>query len=300
MHRLEDDTPERSLPTLSSVIAAAAAALDRAGVGSPRVDAELLAAHVLGVTRARLLTASAGREQIAEIRRLVARRAERIPLQHLTGTAPFYGLELAVGPGVFVPRFETELLVEWALARLGSAGRVVDLCSGSGAIALAVATQRPGLQVYCVERSKSALTWLRGNVERVAPRVRVIEADVSDDAVLADIAGTADMVLCNPPYVPETADVDVEVAQHDPHEAVFAGGDGLDLMPAVARAAARLLRPGGELAVEHDDTQGASLPDLLRATGDFDEIADHRDLAGRPRFATARRTGGTAWQDGSP
>jgi release factor glutamine methyltransferase len=291
--------PERASATLSSVIADASAALARAGVGSPRVDAELLAAHVLGIPRARLLTASAGREQIAEIERLVARRAERIPLQHLTGTAPFYGLELEVGPGVFVPRFETELLVEWALARLGQAGRVVDLCSGSGAIALAVATQRPGLQVYCVERSKSALTWLRGNVGRLAPQVGVVEADVCDDGVLEGISGTADMVLCNPPYVPETADVDVEVAEHDPHEAVFAGGDGLDLMPAVARTAARLLRPGGRLAVEHDDSQGESLPGLLRATGDFDEIEDHRDLAGRPRFTTARRTGGAAWQDGS-
>ncbi|GAA4248300.1 peptide chain release factor N(5)-glutamine methyltransferase [Dactylosporangium darangshiense] len=293
--------PERALPTLSTVIAAASAALGRAGVASPRVDAELLAAHVLGVSRARLLTASATAPQVAEIERLVARRAERVPLQHLTGAAPFYGLELEVGPGVFVPRFETELLVEWALARLGSAGRVVDLCSGSGAIALAVATQRPDSEVYCVERSESALPWLRGNVDRLAPRVRVVEADVRDDAFLSGISGTADMVLCNPPYVPEAAPVDVEVAEHDPHEAVFAGGDGLDLMPAVARAAARLLRPGGRLAIEHDDTQGESLPALLLAAGGFDEVEDHRDLAGRPRFTTARRTGGAvAWQDGSP
>jgi release factor glutamine methyltransferase len=202
---------------------------------------------------------------------------------------------------VFVPRFETELLVEWALQRLGSAGRVVDLCSGSGAIALAVATQLPDLQVYCLERSTSALPWLRRNVARLAPRVRVVEGDVRDDAVLSDTSSTADMVLCNPPYVPETAHVDVEVAEHDPHEAVFGGGDGLELMPAVARTAARLLRPGGWLGIEHDDTQGASLPALLRATGGFDGIEDHRDLAGRPRFTTARRTAAAAaWQDGSP
>jgi release factor glutamine methyltransferase len=228
--------PERALPTLSAVIAAASATLGRAGVVSPRVDAELLAAHVLGVSRARLLTAAATAPQVAEIERLVARRAERVPLQHLTGAAPFYGLELEVGPGVFVPRFETELLVEWALARLGSAGRVVDLCSGSGAIALAVATQRPDSEVYCVERSESALPWLRGNVDRLAPRVRVVEADVRDDAFLSGISGTAE-----------------------------------------------------------------SLPALLLAAGGFDEVEDHRDLAGRPRFTTARRTGGAvAWQDGSP
>ncbi|MER7278234.1 peptide chain release factor N(5)-glutamine methyltransferase [Dactylosporangium sp. NPDC000244] len=287
MHRLEDDTPERELPTLSQLITAATATLAQAGVASPRVDAELLAAHVLGVPRSRLLTAAVTGPQAAELERLVARRAAREPLQHLTGTAPFYGLELAVGPGVFIPRFETELLVEWALKQ--PARRVVDLCSGSGAIAVAFATRRPEAEVHCVERSERALPWLRENVARLAPAVRVVEADVSDGSVLSDLSGTVDLLLCNPPYVPEATPVDVEVAEHDPHDAVFAGDDGLALMPAIARTAARLLRPGGRLAIEHDDTQGESLPELLRGTGLFTGVEDHRDLAGRPRFVTANR-----------
>jgi release factor glutamine methyltransferase len=291
VHRIEDDTPEHRLPTLSTLIAQATATLARAGVASPRVDAELLAAHVLEVPRSRLLFAAVAGPQAEEFDRLVGRRAARVPLQHLIGTAPFYGLDLAVGPGVFIPRFETELLVEWALARPGAAGRVVDLCSGSGAIALAVATQRSEAQVYCVERSERALPWLRGNVARLAPRVRVVEADVTDGSVLSELSRTVDLVLSNPPYVPEATAVDVEVAEHDPHEAVFAGLDGLALMPAIARTAARLLRPGGRLAVEHDETQETSLPGLLRGTGWFTAVEDHRDLAGRPRFVTATRTG---------
>jgi len=148
--------------------------------------------------------------------------------------------------------------------------------------------QRPDARVYCLERSPAALVWLRANVAALAPAVHVAEGDVADDTVLAELAGTVDLVTCNPPYVPRSAGLEPEVADHDPDEAVFAGADGLDLMPAVARAAARLLRPGGRLAVEHDDTQGESLPALLRATGRFESVEDHRDLAGRPRFATAR------------
>jgi release factor glutamine methyltransferase len=283
--------PEQQLPTLPVVIAAASRALTRSGVASPRVDAELLAAHVLDVPRARLLTAPPFTPaQAAEFDRLVARRARRIPLQHLTGTAPFYGHDFAVGPGVFIPRFETELLVEWALSS-PAATRVVDLCSGSGAIAVAAALGFPQAEVYAVEASSDALEWLRRNVARLAPRVRVIEGDVTDPAVLSDVDGTVDLVLCNPPYVPEAAPVDVEVREHDPHDAVFAGADGLDLMPGIARRAAALLRPGGLLGIEHDDTQGTSLPALLRDTGWYADVADHRDLAGRPRFVTARRTG---------
>ncbi|WP_433215775.1 peptide chain release factor N(5)-glutamine methyltransferase [Dactylosporangium sp. CS-047395] len=272
------------MPTLLS---SATAALAAAGVASPRVDAELLAAHVLGVPRSRLLTARMRAGQAAALDELVRRRAGRVPLQHILGTAPFWGLELAVGPGVFIPRFETELLVEWGLKQPGSV--VVDLCSGSGAIAVSFATQRAGASVAAVERSPAALEWLRRNVAAHAPAVRVVAGDIADPAVLADLDGTVDLVLCNPPYVPDAAPVDVEVAEHDPREAVFAGADGLDLMPAVARTAARLLRPGGRLGIEHDDTQGESLPALLRATGHYDDCQDHPDLAGRPRFTTATR-----------
>jgi len=133
------------------------------------------------------------------------------------------------------------------------------------------------------------MPWLRQNVARLAPGVQVVIGDVTDPAVLAALDGTADLVLCNPPYVPEAAPVDTEVRDHDPHDAVFAGDDGLALMPGIARRAAALLRPGGRLGIEHDDTQGASLPALLRATGWFTGVIDHHDLAGRPRFVTAER-----------
>lgn len=281
--------PEAQLPTLSMVIAAATRVLAAAGVPSPRVDAELLAAHVLGVPRSRLLMApppDPGQE--AEIGRLTQRRAARIPLQHLTGTAPFYGHELEVGPGVFIPRFETELLVEWAAVVVHQRKTtIVDLCGGSGAIAIAIKDRHN--EVYCVERDPAALRWLRRNVARLAPDVRVVDGDVTDPATLRDLDGTVDLVLSNPPYVPQGAPVDVEVAVHDPHDAVFAGADGLALMPGLIRRAADLLRGGGRLGIEHDDTQGESLPELIRATGRFDEVTDHRDLAGRPRFVTARR-----------
>nr|WP_229836786.1 peptide chain release factor N(5)-glutamine methyltransferase [Dactylosporangium sucinum] len=272
------------MPTL---LTAATRSLAAGGVPSPRVDAELLAAYVLSVPRSRLrLVGSLTPAQATLFASLVARRAAREPLQHVTGEAPFYGLSLAVGPGVFVPRFETELLVEWALRQ--PASRVVDLCSGSGAIAVAFAVNRPSARVTAVERSPAALRWLRRNVDALAPSVEVVEGDVTDFSILSDVDGSVDLVLCNPPYVPLDAPVDVEVRDHDPAEAVFAGDDGLALMPAVAARAAALLRPGGRLAIEHDDTQGESLPALLRE-GPFTDVTDHADLAGRPRFTTARR-----------
>lgn len=256
-------------------------------MASPRVDAELLASHVLSVPRGRLPVVRAlTPEQASLFESLVARRAARVPLQHLTGEAPFYGLSFAVGPGVFIPRFETELLVEWALRQ--PAFRVVDLCSGSGAIAVAFAANRPSATVVAVERSPAALPWLRRNVAALAPAVSVVEGDVTDFSILSDVDGLVDLVLCNPPYVPISAPVDVEVRDHDPASAVFAGADGLALMPGIAARAAALLRPGGLLAIEHDDTQGESLPALLRGFP-FADVVDHADLAGRPRFTTARR-----------
>jgi release factor glutamine methyltransferase len=260
--------------------------LSAAGVDSPRADAEILTAHVLGVPRSKLLLAPpldpvrAGR-----LRRLVAARAQRVPLQHLTGVAPFHHVDVAVGPGVFVPRPETELLVEWGLNVLDGPV-VVDLCSGSGAIALAVATGRPDARVYAVERDPSALDWLRRNA--AGGGVRVVAGDVTDPGLLADLDGTVDLVLCNPPYVPAGTPVPAEVARFDPYPAVFSGSDGLDLIRDLVPRVARLLRPGGRFGVEHDDTHGEAVPALLRADGRFDEIRDHRDLAGRPRFATAR------------
>ncbi|RKR88090.1 release factor glutamine methyltransferase [Micromonospora pisi] len=304
-------------------VADAAGVLSAAGIGPARVEAELLAAYVLDTSRGRLaLTARFTPAQLERFQALVARRAGREPLQHLLGSAPFRYLELAVGPGVFIPRPETELLagvgVDAAKRIAGEAGGtggagdpvVVDLCSGSGAIALSVADEVPGARVVAVERSTEALVWLRRNAaERAAAGDRPIEVvagDVTDPGLLAELAGRVDVLLCNPPYVPEAIAVPPEVADHDPAEAVFGGADGLAVIRPVLDRAAALLRPGGLLGIEHDDTHAEAVPALLRAYGAFEEVRDHPDLAGRPRFVTARRSVGTradeaapAWQTGS-
>ncbi|MFI7434642.1 peptide chain release factor N(5)-glutamine methyltransferase [Micromonospora haikouensis] len=284
---------ERLRPTVA--VARAARVLAAAGIDAPRAEAELLAAHVLGVPRGRLALADGlTPDQLDRYDALVARRADREPLQHLTGSAAFRHLELAVGPGVFVPRPETELLAGWGVdqARAGSA-LVVDLCSGSGAIALAVAQEAPAARVVAVERSPAALAWLRRNAaDRAAAGdrpVEVVAADVTDPGLLGDLEGRVDVLLCNPPYVPRAVEVPPEVAAYDPDEAVFGGADGLDVIRPVLARAARLLRPGGVLGVEHDDTHGAAVPALLVADGRYEAVEEHRDLAGRPRFATARR-----------
>ncbi|HET9519392.1 MAG TPA: peptide chain release factor N(5)-glutamine methyltransferase [Actinoplanes sp.] len=288
---------------LAPVLAAAASELATAGVASPRVDAELLAAHVLGIGRGRLLLVDALRpDELARFTELVARRAARVPLQHLIGSAAFRYLELAVGPGVFVPRPETELLAGWGIDAARAAGPapvVVDLCSGTGAIALSVANELPTARVTAVERSTAALRWLRRNAaDRAAAgdqAIDVVAGDVTDPALrtgtggLGPLAGAVDVVLCNPPYVPDCTAVPPEVAAHDPAEAVFGGADGLSVIRPVVALAAVLLRPGGVLGIEHDDLHAAAVPDLLRADGRFVDVADHDDLSGRPRYATARR-----------
>jgi release factor glutamine methyltransferase len=289
-----DGTERTPLPP---VLARAVQRLAAAGVASPRVDAEVLAAHVLGVGRGRLMLVDAIRfDEVRRLDTLVARRATRIPLQHLLGTAAFRHLELAVGPGAFVPRPETELLAGWGIDAAATAGGrpvVVDLCSGTGAIALAVAHELPSARVTAVERSAAALGWLRRNAaERAAagdPPIDVLPGDVTDPDVLSSLAGTVDVVLCNPPYVPDGTPVPDEVGAHDPAEAVFGGADGLAVIGPVVALAAALLRPGGVVGIEHDDGQARAVPDLLRADGRFVDVVDHDDLAGRPRFATARR-----------
>lgn len=282
-------------------IAAATSTLATAGVDSPRVDAELLAAAVLGISRAKLATARFDLGSAARYQELVRFRAARRPLQHLTGSAPFRWLELAVGPGVFIPRPETELLVDWGLTRLGGVRRpvVVDLCAGTGAIALSVAHEHPGAEVYAVESSPDALDWLRRNVSSSRSAsgsgsvsgsvVTIVEGDVTNPATLSTMDGQVDLVLCNPPYVPTGTPVQPEVAEHDPHLAVFGGVDGLDVIRPVIRRAADLLRPGGWFGIEHDDSHGFAVPALLSASQAFVDVVEHRDLAGRPRFATARR-----------
>jgi release factor glutamine methyltransferase len=259
---------------LSKALRRATLVLQEAGVESARVDAELLAAHVLGVPRDALLLVSTldDEERFDE---LIAQRAQRIPLQHLTGEAPFLGLSVKVGPGVFIPRPETELLAHWGISRQPETA--VDLCSGSGAIALALQVGCPYARVYAVESSPEAAKWLRLNV---SPGVEVIEGDIRT----VEIPAPVDLVLCNPPYVPAATPVPEEV-RHDPPEAVFGGEDGLDLIPAVVSRAAGLLKPGGWFGLEHDETH--QLEGLLAQ--DFEEITPMEDLAGRPRFVTARR-----------
>ncbi len=257
-------------------------------MGSPRLDAETLLAFVLGIERGRLILrerVSAGEgERFLE---LVGRRADREPLQYLTGVAPFRHVLLTVGPGVFIPRPETELLADAALAALAHIHDpvVVDLCSGSGALAVAVASEAPAARVYAVELSPSALDYLRRNAAGTS--VVVVQGDVGDSAILAELDGGVDVVVSNPPYVPSSTPVSAEV-RHDPPEAVFAGADGLDLMPAIASAAHRLLRSGGLLAIEHDETHGSTLAARLGATG-WLEVTEHRDLTGRARYVTALR-----------
>ncbi|SEK18542.1 release factor glutamine methyltransferase [Blastococcus sp. DSM 46786] len=262
------------------------------------MDAELLLGHVLGVPRTRLLTLDAVDDAAAaRFEELVAQRADRVPLQHLTGRAPFRHLELAVGPGVFVPRPETELLVSWALERLSgvAAPVVVDLGAGSGAIALSLAHERPGARVTAVERDPGAIAWTRHNAGARSAAgdtpVDVLAGDMTDPGLLRDLDGSVDLVVSNPPYVPDGARVPREVADHDPPLALWGGPDGLDVVRGLLATAARLLRPGGWLGVEHADQQGGSLPAVVRAHGGFADVDDHHDLAGRPRYTTARRAG---------
>lgn len=290
------------MTSLRSAVGEATATLTAAGVPTPRPDALLLAAHALGCDRAEverrmLLGADLDEMTSRRLDALVEERATRVPLQHLTGTAPFRRLELHVGPGVFVPRPETEAAVDHVLAALDGldAPVVVDLCTGSGALALGVADEAPAAEVVGVELSELALAWAARNVEATGLPVRLVAADATADPVtvpdLADLVGRVDVVVSNPPYIPVgMVPVEPEVSEHDPEIALYGGSaDGLAIPLAVAAAAAALLRPGGVLVMEHADSQGESLPRALSATGAWLDATDHADLAGRPRTTTARR-----------
>ncbi|MFC9475673.1 peptide chain release factor N(5)-glutamine methyltransferase [Nocardia sp. NPDC056952] len=281
---------------LRPLIVEAAARLAEAGVGSPLPDAENLAAHVLGTERMRLALIPMVELGVADrYRALIEQRAARIPLQHLTGTAAMGEIDLAVGPGVFVPRPETELLFAWALGYLGTLTHdhtpiVVDLCTGSGALALAIAHARPDAEVHAVELDPDALAWARRNAgTRIAEGdtpITLYADDVTDPALLTPLTGRVDLVVANPPYIPDAAILDPEVADHDPHRALFGGQDGLDIIRAMVPTIARLLRPGGATAIEHDDTNGGGVAALLAAAG-FTGIVEHTDLADKPRFVVA-------------
>ncbi|HEY6737540.1 MAG TPA: peptide chain release factor N(5)-glutamine methyltransferase [Actinopolymorphaceae bacterium] len=278
---------------MSAVRELLGAATDRlvaAGVASARFDAEELLAFVLGVRRLELRfvdRVTAGQQETYES--LVARRAERVPLQHLTGTAPFRRLELAVGPGVFVPRPETESVAEAAIlfARRRTNPVVVDLCTGSGAIAAAIASEVPDARVFACEVDPGAHAWAVKNLS--GTHVTLELSDAKD--ALTQLDGTVDVVVSNPPYIPMAAyeSVQREVRDHDPALALWSGEDGLDAIRVVERTAARLLRPGGHVVVEHADVQGESAPAVFAATGEWTLVRDNPDLAGRPRFVTAVR-----------
>lgn len=277
------------------IIAAAVDRLTAAGVDSPRVDAELLLAHVLGVDRGRLIAADDLTDtQAALLDGFLDRRAAREPLQHIVGSASFGPIDLAVGPGVFVPRPETEAILEWAGSVCSGIDRprVVDLCSGSGALAIAVAATVPDATVIAVENDADALIWLRDNVTRATEDVRRRLTVIDGDVRTRDLLGrdTADVVVTNPPYVPAGADLSPEVLEHDPAVAVFGGADGMSVITPMIGLIAHALVPGGRCAIEHDDTTADLVVAELREHGGFGEIRARTDLTGRPRFVTARRT----------
>lgn len=274
----------------------AAKVLAEAGVPSPRADAEMLAAHVVGVPRTRLpMVPLVDPLTIETYRRLVMQRAERIPLQHLTGWAAMGAITVEVGPGVFIPRPETELLLAWALGQLEGVHTplVLDLCTGSGVLALAVANARPDARVHAVEADAAALAWARRNVESRRSAgdtpVRLHHGDVTDRQLLTQLEGQVDLIVANPPYVPDGAAVSAEVAEHDPLRAVFAGSDGLDVIRPLVATAAQWLTIGGAVGIEHDDSHSDVVADLFAARRVFADVLSHPDLAGRPRFTTARR-----------
>lgn len=262
----------------------------------PDGQARLLLAHAVGVPTSRLLTlGELDADVLARFEGLLGRRESGVPVQYLTGTAPFRHVEVAVGPGVFIPRPETEVMTGWALQRLAELGEspvVVELCAGSGAISLAIADEHPGAGQYAVELSEDAVGYAAVNLAGTG--VELVQADMA--GALTELDGTVDLVIANPPYVPLEAydGIPAEVRDHEPALALFSGPDGLDAIRVLARVAARLLRPGGWVCAEHAELQHASAPAVFVAHGGFDQVRDRRDLTDRPRFVTARRVGTVA------
>jgi len=278
-------------------IAIASARLAQAGVESPRTDAEVIAAWLHGVSRGELhLVPDAGFDP--RFWDDIARREAREPLQHITGVAYFRYLELAVGPGVFVPRPETEVMTGWAIEQLAAMDVaepvVADLGTGSGAIALAIAQEVPRARVHAVEADPLAARWAERNIAATAAAAPHTAGRVSLHAgdfatALTDLNGQVDLVVSNPPYIPDGAWVPPEVGEYDPATALWGGPDGMHAVRAVAATAARLLRPGGLVAVEHGAQQGAAVYWVFAESSGWRSTRNHADLAGRDRFVTAAR-----------
>jgi release factor glutamine methyltransferase len=279
---------------IKSILRAAKAQLSESNISE--VDAEHLLAHVLGLTRmdlhnpvvleATLLGFSDQNILEEQFFDLLDRRLSFEPLQYLTGSAPFRYLDIQVGPGVLVPRPESELLVEAVLQHIKNLPEpvsVVDLGAGSGALSLAIATEAPGSRVIAVEKSPEALIWLKKNVSTIAENVRVVEGDVED--VLPGIK--CDVVIANPPYIPQKQKLPRDVEAFEPHVALFGGPTGLEIPQLFINAAARLLKPQGVLVIEHGEDQTEEITKLLDV--DFSEVASHDDLVGRPRWSSAVR-----------
>lgn len=287
--------PVSAAPALADVLRRAAATLGAAGVPTPEVDAELLAAHLLGLSRGELaavaLRGGAFAGDPAAFDALVARRAAREPLQHLTGLAPFRHLELRVGPGVFVPRPETEMVAQLAIDALradpDAAPIGVDLGTGSGAIALAMATEVPHARIHAAENAVDAFVWAKENAARLAPHARFAFVDLA--VAFPELDGQVAVLASNPPYVPDAAiPRDPEVRFWDPPSALYGGEDGLDVVRVLSGTGMRLLRPGGLLVIEHGEWQGAAIRALLAADG-WRAAATHPDLTLRDRATTALR-----------
>jgi release factor glutamine methyltransferase len=264
--------------------------LQQAGVAAPRNDAEMLLAHVLDLPRSRVgLADDLTDEQVRAFDAVMARRQRREPLQHILGTAAFRYVEVGVGPGVFVPRPETELLAGWAVDHLSRLDKpvVVDLCTGSGAIALALTTEVPQARVYAVELSEDAFAYASRNLSGTGVDLRC--GDIA--TAFEDLDGRVDVVVVNPPYIPLTAysSVEAEAREYDPPQSLWSGEDGLDAIRSVEATAARLLRPSGWVGCEHADEQEKTAAAVFAATGHWADIRDRPDLAGRSRYVTARR-----------
>jgi release factor glutamine methyltransferase len=293
--RLETTTTTLMNHTIKTLRDHAIHVLNLAHVPTPEADAELLIGHVLGLSRGQVqakagVDASLGAQEYLAVVELVERRAAREPLQHITGRAPFRGFELAVGPGVFVPRPETEMVAQLAIDALvavaSATPRAIDLGTGSGAIAIALALEVPQAEVFAVEVSPRAFIWAKENAAASgAANLRMVFADLAD--ALPELDGTLDVVVSNPPYIPAGAvPRDPEVRLHDPEIALYGGADGLDIVRTLSTRARALLRPGGTLVIEHGELQGAELRELLTADG-WRAAATTRDLLGRDRATTA-------------
>lgn len=279
--------------SLREVIARASRTLGDAGVPTPEVDARLIAASLLDVPPLHLSFTDAPEGFARDYADAIARRAAREPLQHITGSAQFGPLELSVGPGVFIPRPETEVLAQWAVDALADTADplVVDLGTGSGALAIFIARARPDARVIAVERSATARGYARENAAANGASISVLAGDMTDPELLEELAGRVDLVVANPPYVPEDPDLAPEV-YFDPAEAVFSGAEGMDAIRGLVPVAARLLSPGGSVGIEHDDTTSRAVCEVVRAAGRFAEPAVLHDLTGRARFVTASKLNG--------